>query len=318
MHDHGNMAEFASRLGGIVESQTHIYRTIRGCNIRADVYPASQGAALCPALVWIHGGALIEGNRRQIVPEQLAAYHAAGFTVVAIDHRLAPETKLPAIVEDVQAAFDWLREAGPTLFGIDPARIGVVGHSAGGYLALLSGLVVSPRPRALVAFYGYGDILGDWYAKPDAFYRQQPLVSSEQAHAVVGGPLISEAHGARFDFYLYCRQQGRWLQEVGGRDPELEPSFFAPFCPVRHVSADTPPTMLLHGDQDTDVPYEQSVMMAEALAHAGVEHRLLTIPGGGHGFDWRWSDPQVEPPFREVLTFLDRTLNPEAMARTEV
>jgi len=70
-----------------------------------------------------------------------------------------------------------------------------------------------------------------------------------------------------------------------GHDPHVEPEAFVPFCPVHHVTKDYPPALLLHGDQDTDVPYQQSVMMAEALARAGVEHELITIPGGGHGFD---------------------------------
>jgi dipeptidyl aminopeptidase/acylaminoacyl peptidase len=68
--------------------------------------------------------------------------------------------------------------------------------------------------------------------------------------------------------------------------------------------------LLLHGDQDTDVPYEQSVTMAEALARAGVEHHLLTIPGGGHGFDSRRDDPVVAGAFERVLSFLKQHVGP--------
>ena len=56
-------------------------------------------------VVWIHGGALIVGGRGGIAGEQRARYLNAGYAVVAIDRRLAPETKLPAIIEDVQDAF---------------------------------------------------------------------------------------------------------------------------------------------------------------------------------------------------------------------
>jgi acetyl esterase/lipase len=69
---------------------------------------------------------------------QLDRYLAAGYTVVAIDYRLAPETKLPGILEDVQDAYGWLRKTATEL-RIDPTRIGIVGHSAGGYLALMAG-----------------------------------------------------------------------------------------------------------------------------------------------------------------------------------
>jgi acetyl esterase/lipase len=81
--------------------------------------------------------------------------------VVAIDYRLAPEAKLPAIVDDLRDAAAWIREQGPARFGIASERLAVAGHAAGGYLTLLSGHAVEPRPRALVSFYGYGDIAGD-------------------------------------------------------------------------------------------------------------------------------------------------------------
>jgi dipeptidyl aminopeptidase/acylaminoacyl peptidase len=68
--------------------------------------------------------------------------------------------------------------------------------------------------------------------------------------------------------------------------------------------------LLLHGDKDTDVPYEQSVVMAEALARAGVEHQLLTIPDGGHGFDYRMEDPVVTGAFEQVLAFLKQHVGP--------
>src|SRR5438445_656402 len=83
---------------------------------------------------------------------------------------------------------------------------------ADGYLTLMSGFRVEPRPAALVSFWGYGDIAGTWYSRPDAFYRQQPLVSKEEAYQAVGGTVLSESTGKnnRGRFYLYCRQQGLW------------------------------------------------------------------------------------------------------------
>jgi dipeptidyl aminopeptidase/acylaminoacyl peptidase len=86
-------------------------------------------------------------------------------------------------------------------------------------------------------------------------------------------------------FYLYCRQHGRWPQEVVGLDPDRDPRAFDPYCPVRNVTPEFPPTLLLHGTGDTDVPYAQSAEMAAALAAAGVAHQLVTIPEGPHGFD---------------------------------
>jgi acetyl esterase/lipase len=291
--------------------QTYTFKTIGDCQIQADVYHPPAGGAR-PVIIWIHGGALIGGSREGIHPRQLEKYLESGYVLVSIDYRLAPETKLPGIIDDLRDAFRWVRGEGPRLFGADPNRLGVIGHSAGGYLTLMSGFCVEPRPQALVAFYGYGDIVGPWYSRPDPFYCQQPLVPKEEAYAAVGGPVISRPAGegaqARGRFYLYCRQNGLWPKEVVGHDPDLDPEAFHPFCPVRHVTPEYPPTLLLHGDADTDVPYEQSVMMAARQSQAGVEHELLTIAGGGHGFDGRMETPVVIEAFDRVLAFLKQHL----------
>jgi dipeptidyl aminopeptidase/acylaminoacyl peptidase len=96
---------------------------------------------------------------------------------------------------------------------------------------------------------------------------------------------------------------------VTGHDPDTEPQVFDAFCPLRNVTPDYPPTLLLHGDQDTDVPYQQSVLMAEALEQHGVEHRLITAANGGHGFDGAnggLQDPANARRFAQVLEFLQR------------
>src|SRR5262249_37439771 len=152
-------------------------------------------------VLWIHGGALIMGDRSLSAKPGtlLNALLQAGYAVVSIDYRLAPHVQLAAILKDVQDAYAWVYSKGPKLFHIDPHKIGVMGGSAGGYLTLMTGFRVQPRPRVLVSLWGYGDIDGDWYSKPDPFYRKQPLVSREEADKEGGRKL-----------YLYLRQQGLW------------------------------------------------------------------------------------------------------------
>ena len=92
-------------------------------------------------------------------------------------------------------------------------------------LALMAGFCVHPRPRAIVSFYGYGDIVGDWYSRPDPFYCQQPRVSEAESELHVPGPETAELYEGRGKgkLYLYCRQNGLWPQVVGGHDPVAEP-----------------------------------------------------------------------------------------------
>jgi acetyl esterase/lipase len=238
-------------------------------------------------VVWIHGGGLINGSRKGIPGFLRELAESSGCAVVSLDYRLAPETKLPAIIEDIQDAHRWVRAQGPKLFGADPDRIVVSGGSAGGYLTLMSGFCLDPPPRALVSFWGYGDITTAWYSRPEPFYIQQPAVPREEAYAGVIGPPVSgatpETSKGRGRFYLYCRQHGLWPREVAGHDPDTENAWFNPYCPIRNVSRSYPPTLLIHGTADTDVPYQQSKDMAARLAEAGVEHELITVAGAGHG-----------------------------------
>src|SRR6516162_7141791 len=197
---------------------------------------------------------------------------------------MAPETKLAAILEDVQDACKWVRDKGPKLFQADPARIAVAGNSAGGYLALTTGYRVEPKPRAVVAFWGFSDITGDWVSKPNALYRP-PLVTREEARKAVGTmPLTTPAaENSRGRFFLYCRQQGVWPQEVAGLDPAKGARAFDPFCPIRNVTAQYPPTLLIHGSKDRDVPHEQSADMDRELTKHRVDHELISVREAGHG-----------------------------------
>ena len=268
---------------GTAEKKTYTYKTADKLEIQADVY-SSKADRLRPTLIWIHGGALILGDRRGIDDTFRDPLVAAGFAVVSIDYRLAPETKLAAILEDVQDACKWVRDKGPKLFQADPGRIAVAGNSAGGYLALTTGYRVEPKPRALVAFWGFSDITGDWVSKPNALYHP-PLITREVARNAVGTkPLTTPAaENSRGRFFLYCRQQGVWPQEVAGLDPAKDARAFDPFCPTRNVTAQYPPTLLIHGSKDMDVPYEQSADMDRELTKHRIDHELITVREAGHG-----------------------------------
>jgi acetyl esterase/lipase len=302
----GAIAAVSSRraLSQTPTSQTETYKTVDGLDIKADVYGAGTGAKR-PAVVWIHGGALIMGSRRGVprpLRERLLGY---GYAIVSIDYRLAPETKLPGIIDDVRDAFRWVREQGSRRFGIDPDRIATAGGSAGGYLTLMSGFAVTPRPRALASFWGYGDLTTPWYAEPDAFYRKQPLVSKEEADRAVGATPLADPpdKNQRGRFYLYCRQQGIWPNRVAGHDARKESKWFDPYCPIRNVNAQYPPAILIHGTADTDVPYDESRNMAARLKQAGVEHEFLTIQGAGHGLSGA-APEEVDKAYGRAAEFL--------------
>lgn len=293
-----------------VQMQTYTYKQVRDLKMKANVY-REDDEMIRPVVVWIHGGALIMGGREWIDERVKKMFLDAGYVIVSIDYRLAPETKLASIIEDVEDALKWVREMGPELFHIDSSRIAVLGASAGGYLTLVTGYRVKPRPTVLVAFYGYGDLIGDWYSKPSPHYLQRSKIAEEQARKQVSGPPIANSkdrNGNGGVFYLFCRQQGIWPKEVSGWHPVIEAEKYDPYMPVKNVTKQYPRTLLIHGTKDTDVPYEQSVMMADQFKKFSIDHELITIAGGEHGL--AGGDPgKINSAYEKAFQFIHERMN---------
>jgi len=290
---------------------THTFKTVDGVKIEADVHRPGD-TTVRPVVVWIHGGALITGNKAGVPKNLLDLCRSEGYALVSIDYRLAPEVKLPAIIADLDDAFAWLRKDGPKLLHIDPDRVVITGGSAGGYLTLMAGARVKPHPRGLVAYWGYGDVDGDWYTKPSEHYRKTvPLIDKDEAYKGVGEKIITGSEPGvdfkpRSRFYLYCRQNGLWTKEVTGFDPS-EKAKLDPYCPVRNVTAEYPPTTLVHGTEDTDVPYELSANMAKEFARMKVPYELVTVKGAGHGLSGG-DKQQVAEAHEKALAFIRQRL----------
>lgn len=284
---------------------THVYKTVGKLQIKLDLYQPNDQATR-PLAVWIHGGALIMGHRESVPDRVKTLLGNAGYAIASIDYRLAPETQLPEIIADVEASFRWLRENSAKL-RIDSSKTAVLGGSAGGYLALTAGFRTTPPPQAIVSFWGYGDLIGDWYSRPSSHARHHRInLSPEDSYRQVSGPAVSDSRHREGDggaFYQFCRRTGRWPQEVSGFDPLTMPAKFAPYMPLANVTPTYPPTLLIHGTADTDVPYNQSLLMAAALKKSGVAHQLHTIDKGEHGLGG--GDPkQVRAAYDAIVPFL--------------
>jgi acetyl esterase/lipase len=302
--------------GSKFSQETFVYKSVDDTAIKADVYRLA-GPQRRPVIIWIHGGGLIFGSRQMLPPDERDEFLNAGYVLVAIDYRLAPETKLTEILKDVDDAYSWVQDKGTALFHADPQHVAVIGQSAGAYLALMAGIRGRPTPKAIVSFYGYGNISGDWYSRPSMSFLRRPRVTRDVALGVLSKRVISESPiRPREDFYVYCRQQGLWPSEVAGINPRTESQKLQAFNPEDLVTHAYPPTLLLQGDQDTDVPFQMSLRMDKVLTRQGVAHRLYRMVGFDHLFDvfpdglppkgnpTGLRNPKVAEAFRAVLSFL--------------
>ncbi|MDT9688914.1 alpha/beta hydrolase [Streptomyces sp. P9(2023)] len=273
------------------------YATTPGYRPRLLDVQVPSGEGPFPAVVWIHGGGWLDGDRRYPPPTVPAALlHgsvlAAGLALVSIDYRHSLEAPFPAQLHDVKAAIRYVRRFADVL-GIDPDRLAVWGESAGGHLAALAGLVGpgSEDAEALEGAHGVGTgetgvrAVVDWYGVSD-------LV------ALAGHPLPGMPAGAEFpDPYDAL---------LGGAEAE-RPALARAASPVTYAKGSTPPPFLLvHGTRDGLVPFSQSEALAEALTGAGGEVTLRPVEGADHIF---LGSPDIPEIVSESVAFLARHLD---------
>src|SRR5262245_33312571 len=121
---------------------------------------------------------------------------------------------------------------------------------------------------------------------------------------------VMKVLGGRLRFYRYLRQNGLWTKEVTGLDPATERAKLDPYCPVRNVTPAYPPTMLVHGTEDTDVPYQLSADMEKEFAKHKVPHELVTVRGAGHGLSGG-DKKLVDEAHAKALEFIRKHLKTE-------
>jgi acetyl esterase/lipase len=208
----------------------------------------------------------------------------AGYTVFAINHRGAPRFHFPAAIEDVQRAIRFVRAHAPE-YGIDAAHLGGLGGSSGGNLIALAALRAAPG------------IAGD----VDAINQQPATLQAIVLRAAVTDLRnMPTAEGANFVV--------AYMETPPGNSPAAKALYDAA-SPVTQVRANPPPTLLIHGDADALVPYQQSVAMQSALVQAGAPTRLITIPGGVHGADFGGGlHPEWPDYYAETVGWFDKYL----------
>lgn len=204
--------------------------------VKLDLYlPKKPAAEKIPCIVVIHGGGWRSGDKTRFA-SIATALADQGFAAACIGYRLLPEVQFPAPVVDCKAAVRWVR-ANAAKHGIDPARIGATGGSAGGHLVAMLGTSHN-EPK----------LEGD---------GGNPGVSS-RVQAVV-------AMATPADMTRFAARSG------------TEKSIATLISPVTHVSKDSAPTLLLHSDADRTVPMEQSELLLRKLQEAKVPAELVKM-----------------------------------------
>lgn len=304
-----------------------IYKRVYTLEIGATLYIPQHTCG--QTALWIHGGALVMDNRESLdndYADELMHFLELGVTLVSIDYRLSPESLLSDILEDITDAFFWVLHGCNGLIA-EPSSAGsifLIGHSAGGYLSQLLAATLIQKPSAVISFYGYCDITAKWYMQPSEHYLMLENINVLESTAYTKQqPAISycpnDLTQLRRKYYIWLRQQGKWTETVAGCPHSSVSEYALQFCPVSTATADYPPTFLVHGSFDTDVPVEQSEIMSRRLGELGVECVFIAIPGE-HGFDTtpEWCGSPLQSALTTQLdTFLEKHVLPSQKSRKE-
>jgi acetyl esterase/lipase len=288
------------------------YKEVEGGSLEANIlYPPNRPSR--GVVLFIHGGGLIFGNRRswQTIPteKRLVDRLLEEYTVVSPEYRLAPETKLSSIFEDIADACRWIRASG-SKYGIDPSfSLACMGGSAGGFLALFSGLLPRDiRPQVVVSYYGYADL--SWYSQPSLYYSIFDAIPEEEARRSVSSvPVFEEPpFSSRKLFYFYCRQNGVWLDNIfPASSKKPTEGEIRSFSPIFKMTSDFPPTFLAHGTDDKDVSCQEGTKIFERLQALSVPCEIHFLEGGKHFFTGAEEDELTELEDKTLL-FLDKHL----------
>ena len=251
------------------------YRQANGVELKIDVYQSRNQSGPTPTFIYYHGGGWVGGSKEANVL-RLIPYLEKGWSAVNVQYRLGNVSLAPAAVEDSLCALRWvIRNA--ERYDFDPDRIVVSGNSAGGHLALTTGITPpeaeldrqclgseTPKVAAIVNWYGITDV-GDLLDG-----------QNQKSYAV------------------------RWLGAQSNKDEIAER-----VSPLSYIRKNLPPIISIHGDADPVVPYDHALKLHQRLDRVEVVNELITVPNGLHG---GFPAAEMKRIYDSIFTFLKNNI----------
>lgn len=262
---------------GVTRTGDIVYAEVDGTKLMLDLYTPT-GVDNAPVLIYAHGGGWARGSRDNVPHIGLVP---TGYAIASVDYRLSGDAKFPAQIYDLKAAVRYLR-ANAAELGIDPNRIGASGSSAGAHLAQLLGVTNGSAEHE-------GDV-GDY-----------DDVSSDVS-------VILSYYGAS-DFMTILDQSTPYgygvrapaLEALLGGLPEAEPELAHLASPIFYADSSDPPLFLLHGDQDPQMPINQSHEIQGKYEELGLPVHFEVVHGAVHGGEAFYDETRTA----KVRAFLD-------------
>ncbi len=240
------------------------YSRVAGASLKLDAC-VPQSAAKAPAVIIVHGGGWVRGNRQLDVAPLFEPLSAEGFAWFSIDYRLATDvTHFGVAIDDVQQAIRFVKSHAAE-FNVDPNNLALIGESAGGHLAAMAVLrAPDPAIKAVVALYAPTDLV--------TLVKNSAYIPARIRNSVQGTPW-----------------EGLILAGL------------AQLSPANNVRRDMPPFLFIHGTEDPLVPFTQSSDMCSRMRQAGASCEVYAVDGAGHGLRWWESYPKLAAAYKHKM-----------------
>ena len=255
-----------------------VYGSAGEVSLLLDFYAPTHPRSEKPLIIWVHGGAWRSGSKSDV---SIVKLREQGFAIASVDYRLSPVAKFPAQIHDIKTAIRYLR-VNSDRFDVDANRFVLAGNSAGGHLAVLAGVtdgvselsggtessnLVSSGVQAIVSFYGAGNL--------------QTILSQST-------PFGLDVRVPALKLFL-------------GGLPDQEPVLAKLASPIEHIDAHDPPLWLIHGDQDPQMPINQSHELVGAYKKVGLPVQFEVVHEGKHGGAGFFTEEQLHRLGKELF-----------------
>ena len=273
---------FSRKRRGVKVTRNIVYRRVAGTVLKLDVVAPAEEGARRPAIIQIHGGSWVMGDKREQGWPLLSHLAANGWVCFNLNYRLSPGATFPDHLIDLKAGLAWIREHADE-WGIDPDFIAVTGGSAGGHLAALMALTAND-PEYQPGF-------------------EEADTSLQAAVPIYGVYDFTSRLGPNRLPFWYRRLESQIMKAFRDEEPEK----FRRASPVERIHADAPPFFIIHGDRDTLAPVEEARDFANELASVSKAPVIYAeLSGAQHAFDL-FCSPRTAHMLVAVLKFLDAT-----------
>ena len=238
---------------------------------KMDIYLPPIKNQSAPVIINIHGGGWNHGEKE--TQGGFSTFFKEGFAVANIEYRLTAQASSPAAIQDTRCALIYLINHANEL-NIDVDKIIIIGGSAGGHLALMGGLLEN-NP---------------------IFDNNCSTLKKIKVAAIIDKWGIADVWDWGYGKNITSKSAISWLGEK-----KLDSVFAASVSPNHYVSMSSPPTLIIHGDADPTVPYQQSVLLYKQFQTVGVKSDFISVPGGLHG---KFSKEQTIDVNKAILKFI--------------